>query len=142
MSDPKKFTIAGTSIHNGELTYRFASGLPSVRIKTLERTGHTGINLRELPKPMTKEEAVLFLQKTGISAILPKGGRPPKAVEMTPEETAAAARVATATDFSRRLAEAQAGVATAAAFISEQVKAADRAAGVPATRGRKAKVTA
>jgi hypothetical protein len=57
----KLFTVAGTSNLNGVVKFRFANDLKS-RIKVLERNGHTDIDLRELPLPMTKERAIAFLE--------------------------------------------------------------------------------
>jgi hypothetical protein len=57
----KLFTVAGTSNLNGAVKFRFATDLKS-RIKVLERNGHTDIDLRELPHPMTKAAAIAFLE--------------------------------------------------------------------------------
>ena len=57
----KTFTVAGTSNLNGVVKFRFANDLKG-RIKVLERNGHTNIDLRELPEPMTKEAAIQFLE--------------------------------------------------------------------------------
>ena len=57
----KTFTVAGTSNLNGVVKFRFANDLKG-RIKVLERNGHTDIDLRELPEPMTKEAAIAFLE--------------------------------------------------------------------------------
>ena len=61
MTQETLFTVAGTSNLNGEVKVRFANDLVS-RIKTLHRGGHTDVNLVELPKPMTKLEALQYLQ--------------------------------------------------------------------------------
>ena len=60
------FTVAGTSNRLGEVKVRFANDLVS-RIKALHRAGHTDINLVELPTPMTKLEALQYLQTQGIT---------------------------------------------------------------------------
>ena len=60
------FTVAGTSNRQGEVKVRFANDLVS-RIKALHRAGHTDVNLIELPKPMTKLEALQHLQSVGIT---------------------------------------------------------------------------
>ena len=60
------FTVAGTSNRQGEVKVRFANDLVS-RIKALHRAGHTDVNLIELPKPMTKLEALQYLQAQGIT---------------------------------------------------------------------------
>jgi hypothetical protein len=87
-ADAKLFTIAGTSVLNGVLTFRFATGTAKIRAAVLKRGGHTDINLIDLPQPMTKVNAVAFLETQGVTAILPKSGR--KAAEQTPEQIAAA----------------------------------------------------
>jgi len=57
----KLYTVAGTSIKNGKTKIRFSSDL-AVRTKTLIATGDTEINLIELPKEMTKVQAVQYMQ--------------------------------------------------------------------------------
>lgn len=57
----KTFTVAGTSNLNGVVKFRFANDLKS-RIAVLTRNGHTDIDLRELPEPMTKEAAIQYLE--------------------------------------------------------------------------------
>jgi hypothetical protein len=64
MKQENLFKVAGTSNHNGEIKVRFANDLVS-RIKALHRAGHTDVNLIELPQPMTKLEAVQYLQTVG-----------------------------------------------------------------------------
>jgi len=66
MKQENLFTVAGTSSLNGEVKVRFANDLVS-RIKALHRSGHKDVNLIELPKPMTKLEAVQFLHANGIT---------------------------------------------------------------------------
>lgn len=56
----KLFTIAGISCRNGQTKYRFATDM--ARIKTLVKTGHTEIQLFELPTAMDKDGAVLWLK--------------------------------------------------------------------------------
>lgn len=58
----KTFTVAGTSIENGELKFRVANDLAG-RIVMLERCGNTAINLIALPEPMCKEDAAAWLLK-------------------------------------------------------------------------------
>jgi len=60
------FTVAGTSIRQGETKVRFANDLVS-RVKALNRAGHKDVNLVELPKPMTKLEALQHLHSLGMS---------------------------------------------------------------------------
>ena len=55
------FTHAGTSRLNGSVKVRFAND--ALRVKVLEKNGHTEVDLMPLPNPMTKEEAVAFLLK-------------------------------------------------------------------------------
>jgi hypothetical protein len=62
----KLFTVAGTSVLDGVKTYRFANDMS--RVKVLERVGHTDVELIELPKAMSKEDAVEFLTAKGITA--------------------------------------------------------------------------
>ena len=50
------FTVAGTSKLKGEYKVRFANEL--MRIKVLAKHGHDDIELVELPKAMTKLDAV------------------------------------------------------------------------------------
>lgn len=57
----KLFTVAGTSVNEGVLKFRVANGGAAARIKVLEKNGHTEINLQDLPKPMSKEDAMSFL---------------------------------------------------------------------------------
>jgi len=57
----KLFTVAGTSIKDNKTKIRFSRDL-AVRTKTLIATGDSDINLIELPKEMTKLEAVRYLQ--------------------------------------------------------------------------------
>jgi|GEM_PF-1593704 len=65
MSNENLFTVAGTSNRNGEVKVRFANDLVS-RIKALHRAKHTDVNLIELPRPMSKIEALQYLQTVGI----------------------------------------------------------------------------
>jgi hypothetical protein len=66
MNQENLFTVAGTSNRKGEVKVRFANDLVS-RIKALVRAGHTDVNLVELPRPMTKLEALQHLQTLGMS---------------------------------------------------------------------------
>lgn len=67
MATEKLFTVAGTATNpNGTTKARFANDLVA-RIKILNKAGCTGINLVELPKPMTKLEALQHLQSLGIT---------------------------------------------------------------------------
>ena len=61
MSD-KMFTIAGVSKLKGAYKVRFANDM--TRVKVLAKTGHTEIELMELPNGMDKPAAVTFLKGT------------------------------------------------------------------------------
>ena len=63
----KLFTVAGTATNpDGTTKARFANDLVA-RIKILNKAGCTGINLVELPKAMTKLEALQYLQQTELT---------------------------------------------------------------------------
>jgi hypothetical protein len=62
----KLFTVAGTATHKGVTKVRFANDLVA-RIKILNKAGCTDINLVELPRAMTKLEALQHLQTLGIT---------------------------------------------------------------------------
>jgi hypothetical protein len=54
------FSHAGTSRLNGQVKVRFAND--ALRVKVLEKNGHTEVDLIELPNgPMTKEDAIAYL---------------------------------------------------------------------------------
>ena len=59
----KLFTVAGTATQNGVSIARFANDMVS-RVKILTKSGCTNIELIELPRPMTKLEALQHLQET------------------------------------------------------------------------------
>ena len=59
----KTFTIAGTAVNpDGTTKVRFANDLVA-RIKILNKAGCTDIHLYELPEPMTKLQALSYLQE-------------------------------------------------------------------------------
>jgi len=61
----KLFTVAGTATNpDGTVKARFANDLVA-RIKILNKAGCTNIDLMELPRPMTKLEALEHLQSLG-----------------------------------------------------------------------------
>jgi hypothetical protein len=63
----KLFTVAGTATNpNGTTKARFANDLVA-RIKILNKAGCTDINLVELPRAMTKLEALQYLQEQGVT---------------------------------------------------------------------------
>ena len=64
--DDKLFTVAGTARNpDGTVKARFANDLVA-RIKILNKSGCTDINLVELPEPMTKGAALEYLQTQGV----------------------------------------------------------------------------
>lgn len=60
MSNDKSFKVAGVSTVKGSYKVRFANDMS--RVKVLIKTGHTDIELTELPQAMSKSEAVTFLK--------------------------------------------------------------------------------
>lgn len=64
----KLFSVAGVSTLAGERTYRFANTMD--RVKGLLRSGHTDVELMELPFAMGKEAAVDYLNAQGVTAEL------------------------------------------------------------------------
>ena len=67
MATEKLFTVAGYATNpNGTVKVRFANDLVA-RIKILNKAGCTDINLVELPKAMTKIEALEYLSSQGIT---------------------------------------------------------------------------
>lgn len=60
MATDKLFTVVGTSKLDGETKVRFAND--TMRIKVLQKHGHTDIVLVPLETPMTKLEAVKAIQ--------------------------------------------------------------------------------
>ena len=65
MATEKTFTVAGTATNaDGTVKVRFANDLVA-RIKILNKNNCTNINLMELPKAMTKLEALQHLQSLG-----------------------------------------------------------------------------
>ena len=67
MSADKLFTVAGTATNpDGTTKARFANDLVA-RIKILNKAKCTNINLTELPRAMTKLEALQYLTEQGIT---------------------------------------------------------------------------
>ena len=63
-----KFAVAGVSrCEKGNYRVRVANDFAG-RIKILVRGGHTDVELRELPEPMTKGEAVTWLKASELYA--------------------------------------------------------------------------
>lgn len=68
------FTIAGLATRNGVRTIRFANGKQNIRVNMLRHFGFEDIDLRELPKPMTKVQAAAWVLqniKGAKSAVIP-----------------------------------------------------------------------
>ena len=67
MTNEKTFTVAGTAKNaDGTVKARFANDLVA-RIKILNKAQCTDINLVELPRAMTKLEALQYLTEQGIT---------------------------------------------------------------------------
>lgn len=67
MTNEKTFTVAGTAKNaDGTVKARFANDLVA-RIKILNKANCTDINLVELPRAMTKLEALQYLTEQGIT---------------------------------------------------------------------------
>jgi hypothetical protein len=89
MATNQTFTVAGTSKQNGEYKVRFAND--TMRIKVLAKHGHSEIELVELPKAMTKIDAVNYIatrdefdnvgSKTAIADYLDRNTAAPKAAK-------------------------------------------------------------
>lgn len=58
------FKVAGVSLRDGQMKVRWASDM--TRVKVLVKTGHTDINLVDLPEAMDKGQAVTFLKTTDL----------------------------------------------------------------------------
>jgi len=59
----KAYKFAGVSTLNGKTKIRFANDI--MRIKVLDKNGHQGVNIKELPEAMTKGDAVKHLNQIG-----------------------------------------------------------------------------
>lgn len=57
----KTYTVAGVSTLGGVTKIRFAND--PLRIKILEKNGHSSVDLVNLPSPMTKAEIALYLHR-------------------------------------------------------------------------------
>lgn len=62
MSNDKSFRVAGVSAVKGNYKVRFANDMS--RVKVLIKTGHTDIELIELPSAMSKGEVATHLKTT------------------------------------------------------------------------------
>ena len=102
----RTFTVAGTSSFKGVVTYRFASGTAKARKAVLERNEHTDVNMIDLPNAMSKDDAIAHLNGLGITAVLPKTGRTPKAKTTETVEAGAKALLDAVADTAEPAAEA------------------------------------
>lgn len=93
----KLFTIAGYSNLNGRVKLRVATGTVARRTAVLKSAGHTDINLVELPTPMTRQDAVAFVEsqfkgvelfKSKVAALNTKAKR-----ELSAEDVVAVAEI-------------------------------------------------
>ena len=69
MATAKKFAVAGVSTLAGKTKIRFANDV--MRIKILAKNGHTGVELVELPREMTKAEIAQHLTSIGFGSDSP-----------------------------------------------------------------------
>lgn len=60
MATDKQFTVVGSSTLDGKTKVRFMND--SIRVKILEKNGHTNIDFINLPHAMTKVDAVRYMQ--------------------------------------------------------------------------------
>ena len=101
MATDKKFSVAGVSTLNGKTKVRFANDV--MRIKILDKNGHTDVDLIEPPHPMTKAEIAQHMKaqafgsgnaaiQAAIEYVAKKNPAPaakaPKAVKAAPEKVA------------------------------------------------------
>jgi hypothetical protein len=63
MATDKKFAVAGISTQAGKTKVRFAND--ALRIKILQKNGHTDVELIDLPREMTKGEIAQYMHDTG-----------------------------------------------------------------------------
>lgn len=82
MATSKTFKVVGKSTLNGKTKIRFANDM--TRVKVLVKNGHTDVELFELPKAMTKDEAIAYVTKESLFVL-------PEAVEASAEDIVAAA---------------------------------------------------
>ena len=62
MATSKTFSVAGVSTHKDGTKIRFAND--ATRVKILKKNGHTDIDLKDLPREMTKGEIAQYLFET------------------------------------------------------------------------------
>lgn len=89
----KLFTIAGYSNLNGRVKLRVATGTIARRTAVLKSSGHTDINLVELPSPMTRADAAAFVegQFKGVELFRSKVAAPKSVAKAAKTQTVAAA---------------------------------------------------
>lgn len=58
------FKVAGVSLRDGQMKVRWANDM--TRVKVLLKTGHSEINLVDLPEAMDKGQAVSYLKTTDL----------------------------------------------------------------------------
>lgn len=109
------YSHAGVSTHNGETKVRFCND--ALRTKVLQKNGHTGIDIIELPEPKTKEDAVAFLISINFAN---KNGKIDKTVQAALEAAADKRGVTKAVAKSKPAAK---GVMKPKAVKTPQVKA-------------------
>lgn len=65
----KLFTVAGFSVNESGRKFRVANGGAAARALKLQRSGHTDIQLVDLPRAMTKEEAFAYVSSEGTTPV-------------------------------------------------------------------------
>ena len=76
----KKWTLAGTALQNGEVSWRFGTNDLDARKRNLERAGFSNVRLVQLPRAMTREEAIEYVQAEGLLDSLPEVAAAPAQV--------------------------------------------------------------
>ena len=66
----KQYKYAGVSTFAGKTKIRFANDI--MRIKVLDKNGHTDVNIKELPQEMQKADAIKHLNGLGFSTTTPE----------------------------------------------------------------------
>ena len=95
MTKMTTFTHVGVSTLKDEIKARFCND--ALRVKVLEKNGHTDVDLLTLPNAMTKQEAVAYLLdidfaagRTGVQAALETWTIPTRDTAKPPRARAAA----------------------------------------------------
>jgi hypothetical protein len=83
MATSKTFKVVGKSNLNGKTKIRFANDM--TRVKVLVKNGHTDVELFELPKAMTKDEAIAHVRANNLFAL-------PESIETSAEDVVAASK--------------------------------------------------